>query len=503
MAQVHTTIRINGWDKTLKVNAVSLHQSYNQHHTFELLAMPPQNYELTAGWLKSILGEPAEIIIRLAEKGREHIECRFRGFVDLVSPAWTSQGRRLRVQGYSPTIFLDCTARFRTFYKQSLSNIISRVTGAYSSEHLPALTKKGVGTQVHFSVQTQETDYRYLCRLADQAGKLFFYNGEKLFFSELEDASEATLVLELEKDIKQAELSFNLAPLNFRLSGYQLEESRIEQYSCHNQCSSSHSLVKAAVEKSSCYPHSEIYLTHLVNGKEELRDTSLRLLSKQGHELVQLQGVSNHPGLKIGSRIFIKGSRDLVSSGEYLVTQLHHSVSSDSAYRNTFTAVPVGFPFSVRMQADSSVRSGPLMAIVKETNDPEKLGRVRVEFLGDEVKTISPWLRVLTPYTKYGGFFFKPEIGDQVVTFFEDFNAEKMPFIIGAFYHGKATARQWHDPDNKLKGIAMDKIRFLFNDRTGKLEISAEEIEFIARKEMTINAGNHLTQKARRIDLNP
>ena len=147
--------------------------------------------------------------------------------------------------------------------------------------------------------------------------------------------------------------------------------------------------------------------------------------------------------------------------------------------------------------------SGPIQAIVKENNDPLNLGRVKVQFIGDEEKGISPWLRVLTPYTKNGGSFFLPEKEDHVVVFHEDFNSEKLPFIMGAFFQGKSKAEKWKDGNNKKKGFSTEKISFLFDDNSGKLTIEAEEIEFVAKKEMSLDGGRQMTHKATRIDLNP
>ncbi|NUO01630.1 MAG: hypothetical protein HUU01_13570, partial [Saprospiraceae bacterium] len=200
------------------------------------------------------------------------------------------------------------------------------------------------------------------------------------------------------------------------------------------------------------------------------------------------------------------------------IIEVNHIVNRDNAYSNTFTAIPSGFPFPVRMQNSNHPLCGPLMAIVKDHNDPDKLGRVRVEFIGDGEKTLSPWLRVLTPYTGFGGMYFLPEPEDRVVIQSEDFNIEKSPFVLGAFFQGSANAAQWHDPKNKKKGFTTEKVSFKIDDRSGKLTIEADDIEIKARKKlkteseateftagqnMKINGGRHLSLEASRIDLNP
>lgn len=526
MAQTFTDIAIKGWDKALTFNGLTLRQSFNDHHVFEATALLPEGYVLTLDKLKDLLGDDAMITIGLydevqSKSGKPHrgtlrAQGRFKGFVDQVVQILTPQGKALRVLGYSPTVFMDCGPRFRAFGDTNVGSIIDKVTGTYSGK-LPALNKKGVSGKVDFSVQTQETDYRYLCRLADQFGKVFFYDGEKLFFGDFKDKDSTAEKLQWESQLKQAELSLNLAPLDFKITGYELESGAMESYVRPKENTNHHTLVGTAMKESAIYPTSNIFLSNIVKKETELPDRAQRLLSKQAYDLVRLQGVSNNPALKVGDRISISGTKELVGQDEYIILDINHSVSSDQTYCNTFSAVPAGYPFAMRMQATRNPLCGPLMAVVKDNNDPKKLERVRVQFIGDEEKTLSPWLRVLTPYTGNGGWYHLPEVDDQVVVQAEDFNIEKFPFVNGAFYHGKADAAHWHDPQNKKKGFQTEKVAFNIDDRTGKLTIEADDIEIIARKKIktqseeseftthqktVVNGGAQLKLKAGRIDLN-
>jgi type VI secretion system secreted protein VgrG len=510
MTQVKTTIKLAGWSKSLTVNSLSIQQAYNRHHSFELIALLPENYFMRIKRMEELLGDEADIRIK-PEKGSKG-EVHFKGFVDQANVTWAGESRALRIKGFSPSIFLDCGPRFRTFGERSLSGIVHKICGEYGNQ-FPGFSKLEGGDQVFYSVQAQETDYSYLCRIADHYGKVFYYDGAKMYFGKWGSSKGNPLQLSQKKDIKQLELATNLAPLKFKISGYEIVKSKIFKEP-HNDDLSATGLLQAAVKESGKYPTSDIFLTHLIKDQSELDATAKRIRSRQAHDLIQMSATSDHMGLKIGGKIQITETQDmksdLLSGGTFIITDVSHSVSSDQSYRNSFTAVPAGLPFAIRMQQARNPVSGPLMAVVKETNDPEKLGRVKVEFQGDPEKTLSPWLRVLVPYTKYGGFFFKPEKEDKVVAFFEDFNAEKMPFIMGSFYHGKATADIWDDPDNKKKGIVTEKIKFDFNDRTGKLEISADAIELKAKKidvnaedTMKVDGGKHLTLSGNRIDLNP
>ena len=65
---------------------------------------------------------------------------------------------------------------------------------------------------------------------------------------------------------------------------------------------------------------------------------------------------------------------------------------------------------------------------------------------------MTPWIRVVQPYTGGGkGFYFVPEIGEEVLVDFEGGNAER-PFVLGAHYNGEAKSG-YHNADNRVKAI--------------------------------------------------
>lgn len=525
MAHAKISVSIEGWHTKWLLSSLTLHQSYNDHHVFELSALVPApsrgKAALTQESLISILGQTAHITITREDKHGG--KCSFEGFVDQVVPVWHERACQLRITGYSKTMYMDCGPGFRTFCERQVSEIAKKLTGRYG---LPLMLRNVRGV-ASFSVQTQETDYRYLCRLADAYGNVFSFDGTQLYFGSLSHENSEKFTLRYEEDIKQVTLSLNISPLNFNLSAYHIESGQILKQPCKNQCSHSSGLAAEVVQRSyNTYPAPSIHPFNAVTGQPELKSKAAHLLTKQAHELLRISGITNIPGLKIGSRISITGSGEIFARDEYVVVEVHHVVQNDRAYHNSFTAVPSGYPFPLRMQNSRNPVCGPVMAVVKDHRDPEQLGRVRVQFIGDEEQTLSPWLRVLTAYTGFGGMYFLPEKDDRVLVFAEDMNIEKSPFVLPAFYQGLAPARQWYDPENKKKGFTTEKTAFTIDDRSGKLCIQAEEIEIVSRKKMKIDGGRelqqqaqvvesragqdmnldggaHLTLKAARIDLNP
>ncbi len=89
-------------------------------------------------------------------------------------------------------------------------------------------------------------------------------------------------------------------------------------------------------------------------------------------------------------------------------------------------------------------------AIVRNNNDPDKLGRVRVEypwFQGDSLEHPSEWCEVCTPFaSKEAGMWFIPEIGEEVLVYLQGGNLDH-PVILGSLY-----SKQNRPPESNRAG---------------------------------------------------
>lgn len=127
-------------------------------------------------------------------------------------------------------------------------------------------------------------------------------------------------------------------------------------------------------------------------------------------------------------------------------------------------------------------------AIVRENNDPDKLGRLRVEypwFQGDSSEHPSEWAAVCVPYaSQAAGFWFLPEVGDEVLVYLENGNLDQ-PVIFGSIYSAKhAPAASGRSGDfnsnnkNDLKHIGTRSGHTLcFDDSDGKRGIVLRDRE--------------------------
>jgi len=111
-------------------------------------------------------------------------------------------------------------------------------------------------------------------------------------------------------------------------------------------------------------------------------------------------------------------------------------------------------------------------AIVIDNYDKANVGRVQVRFRWMDETEISPFIRMVSPYTGNGnGLYMKPEIGAEVLVAFTDGNPT-LPYIIGVLNNGKAPALH-EKKGNHIKAIqTRNGIKIIMNDEAGSIQIT-------------------------------
>ena len=511
MLSVTASVKIG--TKEFKSNNLSLHQTYNGHHSFELTIVRPLTEKMDLGVIDNFLGKEVRIEILPKVKGKSKEEqsgVYFIGFIDEIHPSWSSTSRMLRVRGYSKSMLLDSGPRFRSFVDMTLGKIVDEIKGSYSGGlSLPEINCSEDGSRLPFNFQMQETDYQFLSRIADKCDKILYFNGESMELKDWSSFEKAKVrVLSLGSQVSHIDFSINSSPLLFNLKAHNYEKAESFETSSNLKGASNELANRIVKSSKKTYATTNMITNQLVD-KNGIKKEANRLLASQSHDLIRLHASTNQLSLKLGQKISITDAKDpakneMFEYGTFLITQVSHTVSSDGTYFNSISAIPEGFNLPIRMNNYRKPMTGPLVATVSNTEDPEKMGRVAVRFKNDQSKSAkdSPWLRVLHPYTGRGGWYFIPEVEDEVMVSHEGFGIGDQSFVMGSFYHGKSKVGEWQKEGNHKKGFATDKVKFEIDDDTGKLTITAEEVELIAKKEMKFNGGNQLTQKASRIDLN-
>ena len=123
---------------------------------------------------------------------------------------------------------------------------------------------------------------------------------------------------------------------------------------------------------------------------------------------------------------------------------------------------------------------GVVIGLVTNNQDPEKLGQVKVKFPWLSDVDESGWARISAPMAgKERGFFFLPEVDDEVLVAFEH-GDPCFPYVLGAMWNGKDAPPLTND-DGK-NNVRMIKSRsghtVKLNDEDGK-----ETIEIVDKSQ--------------------
>ena len=191
------------------------------------------------------------------------------------------------------------------------------------------------------------------------------------------------------------------------------------------------------------------------DGRETVLNVSTKTQARgEKASMLTYSGTTYCSKLKIGSKLVIEDNympdasaleKSKVEQDEILVTELVHYFSADETYSNHFVGIPSACDYPPYSDSDIYPIAQSCRAKVKDNEDPNNLGRVRVQFdwqaqLDDNMMT--PWLRMAQPYAGGGkGFSFIPEIDEEVMIDFEGGNAER-PYVKGTLYNGVG------DPDS-------------------------------------------------------
>jgi len=188
-----------------------------------------------------------------------------------------------------------------------------------------------------------------------------------------------------------------------------------------------------------------------------------------------------NPDLRPGKLLDIRnvGQR---FSGRYYVTRAVHSISIRGTYQTEFMVTgnqAQTLLDLVQPSQDKGEWIGP--AVVTDNKDPNNMGRVKVQipWLGDNVE--STWARVAAPMAGPDrGFFFLPEVGDEVLVAFEHGDVHR-PYVVGALWNGQESPPQASSAVNSSGQVVKRVIRtraghtILLDDTDGGGGITIED----------------------------
>ncbi len=135
----------------------------------------------------------------------------------------------------------------------------------------------------------------------------------------------------------------------------------------------------------------------------------------------------------------------------------------------------------------------PVVGLVADNRDPERLARVKLTFPSLPGDDASAW----APISSLGagddrGWFFLPEVGDEVLVMFEHGDIDR-PVVIGALWNGEDAPPDKNEGKNERRSIvSRSGARIVFDDAAGVVRLEdgggIGSIEIDSEGEITLEA---------------
>lgn len=419
-----------------------LKQSINEHHYFEITldiqaieAYGVEIPEASKDWVgkKVIMDFGGTIFVGVATMVGLHRSGGTHG--------------NIKVTGYSSTFLLESDHTCASWCNKSLSDIVKELT---DKAGVQALVNPETKSKLEYECQYEETNFRFIQRLARQYQEWLYYDGQNLVFGKPQ--AGLTTKLTYGEELSVLDVCSQTLARPIKGSSYHSVNDQTYNGQSPDTAAGQNTLGQAAFDSSLALftaPAVQRAEPRITN-KGELDAYFQRRQQSDSAASSFITGESDCRILTVGSIIDVHtaihtgiGIHVKNSIGTYIITEITHVAGMGDSYQNYFTALPSSIPTLPCPDVPLPV-AHTQQAVVVSNEDPKKLGRVQVKMNWQTGPMQTSWIRVLTPdagtsdkVTTNRGFVFIPEKGDQVMVAFR-YDDPNRPFVLGSLFHGKS-----------------------------------------------------------------
>lgn len=419
-----------------------LKQSINEHHYFEITldiqaieAYGVEIPEASKDWVgkKVIMDFGGTIFVGVATMVGLHRSGGTHG--------------NIKVTGYSSTFLLESDHTCASWCNKSLSDIVKELT---DKAGVQALVNPETKSKLEYECQYEETNFRFIQRLARQYQEWLYYDGQNLVFGKPQAGS--TTKLTYGEELSVLDVCSQTLARPIKGSSYHSVNDQTYNGQSPDAAAGQNTLGQAAFDSSlalftaPAVQRSESRITNKGEldayfQRKQQGDTAASCFvtgESDCYTLTVGSIIDVHTAIHSGIKIFVKNS-----IGTYIITEITHVAGMGDSYQNYFTALPSSIPTLPCPDVPLPV-AHTQQAVVVSNEDPKKLGRVQVKMNWQTGPMQTSWIRVLTPDAGTSdkvptnrGFVFIPEKGDQVMVAFR-YDDPNRPFVLGSLFHGKS-----------------------------------------------------------------
>ena len=498
-----------------------LKQSINEHHYFEITldiqaieAYGVEIPEASKDWVgkKVIMDFGGTIFVGVATMVGLHRSGGTHG--------------NIKVTGYSSTFLLESDHTCASWCNKSLSDIVKELT---DKAGMQALVNPETKSKLEYECQYEETNFRFIQRLARQYQEWLYYDGQNLVFGKPQAGS--TTKLTYGEELSVLDVCSQTLARPIKGSSYHSVNDQTYNGQSPDTAVGQNTLGQAAFDSSLALftaPAVQRAEPRITN-KGELDAYFQRRQQSDSAASSFITGESDCRILTVGSIIDVHtaihtgiGIHVKNSIGTYIITEITHVAGMGDSYQNYFTALPSSIPTLPCPDVPLPV-AHTQQAVVVSNEDPKKLGRVQVKMNWQTGPMQTSWIRVLTPdagtsdkVATNRGFVFIPEKGDQVMVAFR-YDDPNRPFVLGSLFHGKSGTGG--GSSNKTKSlttrsgctitlddekgsvtiadptgstIILNGDNTITNDAKDKITIHSKELEILADEKIRIEADSEV-----------
>jgi uncharacterized protein involved in type VI secretion and phage assembly len=484
--QVNTSIEIEGGIEIKRHLGLIIEQDLFNHHTFELLVPFDQLEKAGEHFFnqshRSVMGK--KITFSFSPRlGQESFDFTFQGIVtEIRLRSLSDMSSAFVLKGFSPTIVLEDTVQRRSFLNGTVQDIFKNVLQPYPQNLLKKQLNPENGSRAVPFIQYNESNFRFLSRVADRCCEWFYYNGKELVLGHGNDAKEVDFLVD---GLQNFDVALVLHPSRFSYQGYNytIPEAFTGESSQQNVGGLTSLSEFALQESDTLFAQSALLpAPEIITGQSEIDELTKMERSARVTSMVDFRGTGELPGMSVGTVLVVKGQR-LNERGEryeenfgkYRVVHIRHEVNTAGSYQNSFKAVPE----SAQHPPNNPHVHNPLgqneQAEVIANDDSDGLGRIKVKFMWGQPRQQdqeSFWMRVGSMHNAEGrGVNFVPEVGSMVMVGYEG-NLAENPFVVTTLYPKSADGAEYTNDNNDIKVIGTRSGNMLiFSDKDGESQI--------------------------------